>query len=245
MVTQLKHPNIVEFIGISASFPTEADDNSREFYLGFVSELCSEGSLYIFLHKTSAGKNMDFRSRMRIANEIACGMAYVHQQNIMHRDLSSRNVFLTEGCSVKIGDFGCARKLIGDQYDPSTISGCPAYMAPEQLHGESLLTLKVDVYALGVIMWELLNQQIPWSDLKLHNSRKALSQHVKRGGSLKKTPLERLTWDTSARAGVEAVLNNLLQTEPEKRHSMMHTHERLGMICDAHRQASSAEQEVR
>merc|ERR1719199_2188524 len=100
--------------------------------------------------------------KLKWAAEVADGLAYIHSLKIVHRDLSSRNLLLTSDNKVKICDFGCARVLYNYSHLPSFISGSPPWMAPEQIMG-SHLTVAVDVYAFGSILWELLTHQVPFS----------------------------------------------------------------------------------
>eukprot|EP00960_Hanusia_phi_P036111 752152-Hanusia_phi.AAC.1 len=184
----LNHPNIVEFKGMIANFP-DSNQSKDEFQLAFVFELCSNGSLFDFIHRKAA--NIPFLKKLYIAREIASGVGYLHDLNIVHRDLSTNNVLLTSDMQVKITDFGCSRQIFGEYYQSTTISGSPAYMAPEQLQGQDL-TLKVDVWAMGVIMWELINESIPWRDRDF-NSRKEMAELVAvKGLRLPKTPENRL-----------------------------------------------------
>jgi len=68
--------------------------------------------------------------------------------DVLHRDLSSQNILLTNDGHIKIADFGCARKINErGEYKTTSITGSPAYMAPEQLEGH-ILTLKCDVWAV-------------------------------------------------------------------------------------------------
>ena len=67
---------------------------------------------------------------------------------MLHRDLSSQNILLTNDGHIKIADFGCARKINErGEYKTTSITGSPAYMAPEQLEGH-ILTLKCDMWAV-------------------------------------------------------------------------------------------------
>jgi hypothetical protein len=108
-----------------------------------------------------AGRGVPLREeRARpILGQIARGLAYVHERKIVHRDLKPANVMLTSRGVVKITDFGLARPGLEPGGVTSslahTLAGTPAYMAPEQLHGEPA-DARGDVYALGCIAWELV-----------------------------------------------------------------------------------------
>ena len=158
VLVRIRHPNIVTFWGTAADFPF----SQGKPYIGMVFELCSKGSLYKVLHQNH-GKRVSFREKMKYALEVARGMSYIHAKGIIHRDLNSRNILLTHEGHAKVADFGCARKLKGSALTTTTISGSPAYMAPEQLDGADL-TDKVDVWAYGVLLWELVSEQVPWAN---------------------------------------------------------------------------------
>ncbi|KAJ1475366.1 kinase-like domain-containing protein, partial [Baffinella frigidus] len=117
------------------------------------------GSLFSNLHCKQL--HFSVARKLEFARGIITGMAYVHDQRVLHRDLSSRNILLTADWQIKITDWGCARQVAGDEYHSSTISGSPTYMAPEQLAGDAL-TFKIDVWALGCVLWEMLMERTPW-----------------------------------------------------------------------------------
>jgi serine/threonine-protein kinase len=111
-----------------------------------------------------------------IAAEVLEGLAYAHDQHVVHRDLKPANVFLCLGGrngdptkdSVKLLDFGLAKILSDDEVaEDGTLTrrgrivGTPAYMAPEQITGVSL-DVRADVYALGVLLYELLADRRPF-----------------------------------------------------------------------------------
>ncbi len=91
-----------------------------------------------------------------IALEIARGLEYTHNQNIIHRDIKPGNVLISRDGKVKLIDFGVAK----DSYDTKLtmtglIVGTPAYMSPEQAHGDPL-NPQSDIYALGILLYEML-----------------------------------------------------------------------------------------
>ena len=85
---------------------------------------------------------------------IAKGLAYLHEMEIMHRDLKSPNIMVDKDYTAKIGDFGLSR--IQDDSKTMTICGSPLWTAPEMLMSLSY-TKKVDLYSFAVILWELVS----------------------------------------------------------------------------------------
>jgi serine/threonine protein kinase len=86
--------------------------------------------------------------------EIGKGLAYLHDRGIVHRDLKPGNIFY-EDCYVKIGDYGLAKIMAASQHSGQTVSvGTVHYMAPEVGSGNYDRT--IDIYALGVILYEML-----------------------------------------------------------------------------------------
>jgi serine/threonine-protein kinase len=108
-----------------------------------------------------------------IAREILAAITAAHQAGIIHRDLKPENVFLvrgTRGESIKILDFGISRVMEAREGGPDgrltatgQVMGTPYYMAPEQAAGRSDIGGAVDVYAMGVILYEMLAGVVPFS----------------------------------------------------------------------------------
>ena len=109
---------------------------------------------------------------VRYAQQILDVLRAAHQQNIVHRDLKPDNVMLVEegqlagGMRVKVLDFGIAKLL--DEANAAhfktktgALMGSPAYMSPEQCKGGERITVQSDLYALGVVLFELLSGQLP------------------------------------------------------------------------------------
>lgn len=94
-------------------------------------------------------------------NGIAMGLSYLHERGIVHRDLKPGNIFYDDGY-VKIGDYGLSKYIPVSQHSGQTMSvGTVHYMAPEI--GSGQYTKAIDVYALGVITFEMLTGKLPFS----------------------------------------------------------------------------------
>ena len=106
-----------------------------------------------------------------ILRDVAKALAYAHRQGIVHRDIKPENVLLSEG-SAMVADFGVARAISAASTvaDHGTITqmgtqiGTPAYMAPEQAAGDPDVDFRADLYAFGVMAYELLAGQHPFAD---------------------------------------------------------------------------------
>ena len=112
---------------------------------------------------------MPVRRVVKVAAQIASALTAAHHANIIHRDLKSDNVFLTDKDDlldhVKVLDFGISRFLETDaSHHDGTVMGTPEFMAPEQITDPSMVDQRTDIYALGVIMYEMLEARRPYSN---------------------------------------------------------------------------------
>ncbi|KAF5194343.1 kinase [Thalictrum thalictroides] len=156
LMKRLRHPNIVLFMGAVTQPPN----------LSIVTEYLSRGSLYRLLHKSGAREILDERRRISMAFDVAKGMNYLHRRNppIVHRDLKSPNLLVDKKYTVKVCDFGLSRLKANTFLSAKSAAGTPEWMAPEVLRDEPS-NEKCDVYSFGVILWELMTLQLPWSNL--------------------------------------------------------------------------------
>jgi eukaryotic-like serine/threonine-protein kinase len=118
-----------------------------------------------------------WRTAVRIAADVAAGLAAAHARGLVHRDIKPANVILTAS-GAKVVDFGIAA-VAGDRTDGAGVGlllGTPAYVAPERFAGEPV-TAATDVYALGVLLYRALAGALPWEAdtptglIRAHQSR--------------------------------------------------------------------------
>lgn len=151
----LGHPNIVE----------STDMGFTEDHVPYVAFEYLEGTLLTDEIYRVGG--LPVRRAVKIAQQIASALDAAHKANVVHRDLKSDNIFITDRDDaldhVKVLDFGIARFLQVPDAQSNTVMGTPEYMAPEQLTHPETVDARADLYALGVILFEMLTARRPFS----------------------------------------------------------------------------------
>lgn len=109
--------------------------------------------------------------QLEVALQVAAAIVYLHDKNIIYRDLKPANVGFDVQGNVKLFDFGLAKvmPLNGDPYHDKFVmsgAGSPRYMAPEVLSSKTTYNLKADVYTFGVVLWEVLSLEKPYAFIR-------------------------------------------------------------------------------
>lgn len=164
ILARLEHPNIA---GIIDGGLTE--DGRPYVVMEYVDGLPL--TRYCDEHKLS------IPARLRLFQQICDAVQYAHQSLIVHRDLKPSNILVNEAGVPKLLDFGIA-KLLEEEVDPlltqtGMLLATPAYAAPEQLEG-GVITTMTDVYALGVLLYELLTGRRPFEVRRSADEYRAL-----------------------------------------------------------------------
>lgn len=150
---RLRHPNVIRLIGVCTKPPSFC----------IVMEYCEHGSLYEQLKRPA---EVPLQRVCDWSRQVCDGMLYLHQNRIIHRDLKSPNVLLSDRFTLKISDFGASRtQQQGAHSMQMSVAGTVAWMAPEVIRNEKC-SEKVDVWSYGVMLWELLTCQVPYAQVE-------------------------------------------------------------------------------
>lgn len=188
----LEHKNICQFVGAllggpdSYSFPSMVVDHGGALRVSrdvccVVLEYLGGGTLKAMMADAQARrKRLAVTRVVRIALQVAQGLAYLHSKNIVHRDLKSDNLlFDAKKKVVKIADFGIARAAPTDK-SMCRRTGTYGYMAPEVLK-ERPYDHKCDIYSFGVVLWELFccKNPFPFAGLQVEEVTSLVNQGVR------------------------------------------------------------------
>ncbi|KAK2881440.1 hypothetical protein Q8A67_018708 [Cirrhinus molitorella] len=157
LLSRMKHPNIVAF----------KDSFEADGHLYIVMEFCSGGDL---LQRIQQQKNVLFAEDV-ILNwfaQMCLGTRHIHEKRVLHRDLKSKNIFLTDSGTVKVGDFGSACSLNSAKAYAQTYVGTPYYVSPE-IWDNKPYNNKSDVWSLGCVLYELCTLQHPFQSCSWKN----------------------------------------------------------------------------
>ena len=151
LLQELKHPNIVLY---KESF---IDKNQN---LNIVTTFCEGGDLYQKIFKSQ--KN--YFQEKEIINaliQLLLGLSYIHDKKIVHRDIKTKNIFIQNEHTLRIGDFGIAKIFNSNNNNKNTnlnkMVGTPLYMAPECFKQNKKYSYKSDIWSLGCCIYEMCN----------------------------------------------------------------------------------------
>jgi eukaryotic-like serine/threonine-protein kinase len=205
---QLSHSNCVQVFDIGVG------DNAFFIVMEFVDGANLKA---IIEHIKKSGKDFPVEAAVYIGLELCKGLAYAHELtdnngtplHIVHRDMSPPNVLITKNGEVKIVDFGLAKANSQlEKSEPGIIKGKFSYLSPEAAMGQEV-DARTDVFAVGIILWELLaGQRLFLGDTDFQTVKKVQSAVVPPISSInRKVPLE-----------LEKIINKSLARDPQQRY---------------------------
>lgn len=187
---QLNHPNIVTIYDVGQA------DNTPFIVMEFV-----QGET---LRKF---KPQALEDTLEIIRQVCVALDHAHANQIIHRDLKPENVIITPSRAVKLMDFGLARSLQSQHLtQEGAIIGTPAYFAPEQLQGDEV-DARSDLYALGVMTYELVTGELPFSGDLFSLISQHLHTHPRSPRELRPELLPH----------IESVILRLMEKNPQER----------------------------
>ena len=195
---KLKHPHIASILD------AVVQENS-----GYIAmELVSGGELS---KHTKPGKLLPVEDVLQIGFKCCGALDYAFKEGIVHRDIKPANIMLAQGTNVKIADFGAAylRKSVAVQ---TASMGSPYYVSPEQIQNKNL-TFHSDMYSLGVVLYELLTGQRPFTADSMDALMKKITEQ-------QPTPPTKLRADLPKE--IDAILFRALAKKPEQRYKTWH-----------------------
>jgi len=163
IMASLRSPHIIMLYGLS-----KAADG--QFMI--VMEYMNGGSLYDLLIIQKETKTLDWLDRYRFTMQTALGLHFLHENNILHRDLKTENIMLTGSPPIaKLIDFGLAAEIKMDTEVEDVLTGTPINLAPEILinfsNNETITyNKKTDTYAFGTVLYEIITRDVPYKIFK-------------------------------------------------------------------------------
>jgi serine/threonine protein kinase len=191
---KLDHPNIVRLIGYGQD----------EGVLFFAMELVEGKSLY---HLQREFRTFDWRDVLVIAKDVASGLRHAHDRGIIHRDLKPGNLLKAANGSIKVTDFGIAKSFGQDNNTRDNVVGTIDFMSPEQALGKPV-TVRSDLYSLGVVLFTLLAGQPPFNSASMEQSLRNLT-------SVAPPKIRSLVPNVPVQ--LEQLIDELLEKRPERR----------------------------
>ncbi|KAF0488267.1 kinase-like protein [Gigaspora margarita] len=122
--------------------------------------------------------NLSWSNKVTIAKEIINGINYLHNNEIIHRDLHTKNILLDNGI-IKITDFGLAKQI--NNHNSISYLGMPGFVDPECMITRDK---KSDIFSYRVILWEIANEKIPQGGVKLENNNLSIPNEYKQISSM-------------------------------------------------------------
>lgn len=196
MAGMLDHPNILPIL--------DAGETDEHRYV--VMEYLAHGRP--LREHTRREQLLPLEKVVEVTFKCARALEYAHSQGVIHRDVKPGNILLTRHGDVRLVDFGVARTEYTDSLQSRGFFGSPSYMAPEQLT-KRIATRESDLYALGVVLYELLTGKRPFYGSDMDQ----LSQQIHYS-----TPVPVHRFRSEVPAELERVVNRAMEKQPGRRY---------------------------
>ncbi len=221
---KLMHPQLADEEGFAQRFSNEARAVARLRHTNIVQVHdfdLADGRPYMVMELMDgptlkdrlkslrdAGQQMPLPDALRVAAAIGSAIDYAHQKGMVHRDIKPSNILFTQAGEPVLADFGIA-KIAGQTMHTAagSVSGTPAYMAPEQAHGAA--DERSDLYSFAAVVYEMLTGRTPFS---ADTPAEMLLKHMQ------EPPPSPLNWRAALPPAVESILRKALAKNPDERY---------------------------
>jgi serine/threonine-protein kinase len=210
LASSIGHSNIIDITDIG---------QTKDGRMFVVMEFLEGESLGALIARSG---RLDQQRALRIARQVASALGAAHKKGIVHRDIKPENVFLltrNDQDYIKVVDFGISKSLRPEDGSDSPrltqtgmVLGTPLYMSPEQARGDEQLDHRIDVYALGVILYEMVTGEVPYRGTNYLN---ILSQ------VLADDPIPPSQVNKEVGPDLEAVIEKALEKDRDHRYQTM------------------------
>ena len=207
ILSKLRHPNIVQFIGVHYGRRGKAD-------LTLIME-CVSSDMDKFL---AVHPSIPLSLKLSILLDVSYGLVYLHECNppIVHRDLTARNILITDKCQAKIADLGMAKIVDLQAQLATTHTQTPGqmwYMPPEALKERASCTPKLDIFSFGHLALYMVNQEFP----KVYNI--TMTMEIVKQGIIERLKRQRALDRVGSDHCLYPIITNCLYDNPEYRPS--------------------------
>ena len=235
LLSKMQSPYIIRFFGTSRIKECEC----------VVMEYAPNGTLFHFLElirKRNTESSFQWDKRYQIAQDITRGLLLMHSHCVLHRDMKSLNILLDKNMTAKISDIGFSKIKTKNQttyssiYEQNNVFGSLLWRAPETFSIRNPYTDKADIYALGIVFWEIATCQIPYEGFDAHT----IMSTVLRG--------ERLDIPSTCPVEFKELIEHCWHKEPKQRPTASIVFETISQIlgqirkCDSENITSSVPQ---
>ncbi|XP_039607338.1 tyrosine-protein kinase Tec isoform X2 [Polypterus senegalus] len=194
VMKQLSHPKLVQLYGVCTQ--------QKPIYI--VTEFMEHGCLLNYIRQRRGHFTLGMLISM--CQDISEGMEYLERNGFIHRDLAARNCLVNESLVVKVSDFGMTRYVLDDQYTSSSGAKFPVKWSPPEVFNFCKYSSKSDVWAFGVLMWEVFTEgKMPFESNPNHEVVQLISQG------------HRLYRPKQAPANIYEIMMKCWQEKPEER----------------------------
>ena len=228
ILSKLRHPNVVQFVGVHYGRGGMTDLTL------FMECLCSDMDDFV-----STRPNLPLPLKLSLLQDVSFGLVYLHECEppVVHRDLTARNILISDRCQAKIADLGMA-KIVDLQAQlaksRTTVPGQQYYMPPEALKEKASCTPKLDIFSFGHLAHYTVNQELP----EVYEITESLMVKMLKKGTLQREKRKKSIDTVGKGHCLYPIISDCLFDDPDQRPTTRHLNSRLCLLATQNPEAS-------